>query len=160
MRSPVLAILLAATVFLAGPAVAGDKPLPVPRFASLASDKVYMRQGPTYRHPILWIYRRRGLPVEVIAQYDVWRRVRNSDGTTGWVHSSMVAETRTIVVTAKAPVRAADDPHAKILALAQPGVVTKLQACDADACEIATAGTDGWIEKKSIWGVKTGEVFR
>ena len=56
MRSPVLAILSAATVFLAGPAVAGDKPLPVPRFASLASDKVYMRQGPTYRHPILSDY--------------------------------------------------------------------------------------------------------
>jgi SH3-like domain-containing protein len=132
----------------------------VPRFASLASDKVYMREGPTYRHPILWVYRRKGLPVEVVAQYDVWRRVRDSEGTTGWVHSSMISATRTILVTARAAIRRSDDPHAKILALAQPGVVAKLEACDASACEIAAGDTEGWIEKKNIWGVKTGETFR
>src|SRR5208282_5566810 len=85
-----LALLMAVTAS----ANAAD---PVPRFASLASDKVYMREGPTYRHPILWVYRRKGLPVEVIGQYDVWRRVRDVDGTTGWIHGSMIAETRTVL---------------------------------------------------------------
>lgn len=133
---------------------------PVPRFASLASDKVYMREGPTYRHPILWVYRRKGWPVEVIAQYDVWRRVRDKDGTTGWVHGSMISETRTVVTTAKAALRRGEDPRSPILALAQPGVVAKLEACAISACEIDAAGTEGWIDKKYVWGVKAGEVFR
>ena len=63
-----------------------------------------MREGPTYRHPILWVYRRKGLPVEIVAQFDVWRRVRDADGTMGWVHASMIAETRTVLVTAPKPV--------------------------------------------------------
>lgn len=134
----------------------------MPRFASLSSDKVFMREGPTYGHPILWVYRRKGLPVRVVSQYDVWRKVSDSDGTTGWVHSSMISETRTVLVTAKTrvPVRRSEDVHSQILALAQPGVVAKLEACAESACEILSEGTDGWIEKKNIWGVKRGEVFR
>jgi SH3-like domain-containing protein len=74
----------------------------------------------------------------------------------------MVAERRTIVVTAAkpAPVRRSDDPRSPILALAQKGVVAKLEACEADACEIVASDTQGWIEKKNIWGVRVGEVFR
>ena len=101
----------------------------MPRFASLSSDKVFMREGPTYRHPILWVYHRRGLPVEIVAQYDVWRKVRDADGTTGWVHASMIAERRTVVVTAArpAPVRRSDDPHAPILALASKALLRSLK---------------------------------
>ena len=135
----------------------------VPRFASFASDKVYMREGPTYRHPILWVYHRRGLPVEIVAQYDVWRKVRDADGTTGWVHASMIAERRTVVVTSPRPVAGAafeTMPRSPILALAQTGVVAKLEACEADACEIEAGETQGWIEKKNIWGVRVGEIFR
>jgi SH3-like domain-containing protein len=143
-------------------ASAAEPSTAVPRFASLASDKVYMREGPTYRHPILWVYHRRGLPVEVIAQYDVWRRVRDADGTTGWVHASMIAERRTVVVISErpAPLRRSDDPRAPIIALAQKGIVAKLEACQADACEIDAEGAQGWIDKKNIWGVRVGEVFR
>jgi SH3-like domain-containing protein len=145
---------LAAAHASAGPAV--------PRFASLGADKVYMREGPAYRHPILWVYRRKGLPIEILAQSDVWRRVRDAQGTTGWIHSAMIAEVRTVIVTAAtaAPVRRSTDRRSQILALAQPGVVAKLQTCVEDACEIDAAGTEGWIEKKNIWGVRTGEVFK
>ena len=155
-------LLLLGGVLLAATARAAEPSSAVPRFASFASDKVYMREGPTYRHPILWVYHRRGLPVEIVAQYDVWRKVRDADGTTGWVHASMIAERRTVVVTAAgpSPVRRSDDPRAAILALASKGVVAKLEACEANACEIETGDTQGWIEKKNIWGVRVGEVFR
>ena len=134
----------------------------MPRFASLSRDKVYMREGPTYRHPILWVYRRKGLPVEVIAQYDVWRRVRDADGTTGWVAAPMIAERRTVVVISgrPAPLRRSDDPRSPIMALAQKGVVAKLDACEAWTCEIDAGEARGWIDKKNIWGVRVGEVFR
>ena len=154
--------LLLGGVLLAVAARAAEPSSAVPRFASLASDKVYMREGPTYRHPILWVYHRRGLPVEIVAQYDVWRKVRDADGSTGWVHASMIAERRTVVVTAegRSPVRRSDDLRSPTIALAQKGVVAKLEACQADACEIEAGDTQGWIEKKNIWGVRVGEVFR
>jgi SH3-like domain-containing protein len=102
------------------------------------------------------------LPVEIVAQYDVWRKVRDAEGTTGWVHASMIAERRTVEVTAAkpVPVRRSDDLRSPILALAQKGVVAKLEACEADACEIEAGDTQGWIEKKNIWGVRVGEIFR
>jgi SH3-like domain-containing protein len=158
----VVLVCLLTDAFCGVAAADGEQARPVPRFASLASDKVYMREGPTYSHPILWVYRRKGLPVEILAQYDAWRKVRDSGGTEGWVHGSMIAEVRTIVVTSgkPAPVRRLADFRAPILALAQPGVVAKLETCVASACEIDADGTEGWIDKKNIWGVKAGEAFR
>ncbi|HWU25824.1 MAG TPA: SH3 domain-containing protein [Rhizomicrobium sp.] len=152
-------ILLARSVLSAAVA---DEASPVPRFASLSRDQVFMREGPTYRHRILWVYHRKGLPVEILGQFDVWRRIRDRDGTTGWVHSSMISEIRTVLVTAQSPARIfrGNDPHSEILALAQPGVIAKLETCTAVLCEIDAQGTEGWIEKKNIWGVKADEVFR
>jgi SH3-like domain-containing protein len=156
-----LCVVIVAGSFFA-PALAADQPSPLPRFASLSRDQVFMREGPTYKHRILWVYHRKGLPVEIVGQFDVWRRVRDSEGTTGWVHSTMIAETRTVLVTAKRPVPVyrADDERSQILALAQPGVVAKLETCTTDLCEIDASGTEGWIEKKNIWGVKADESFR
>src|SRR5579864_6655562 len=140
---------------------ADPPPSPVPRFASFSRDQVFMREGPAYHYRILWVYHRKGLPVEITGQFDVWRHVRDSDGTTGWVHSSMISETRTVLVTAKkpAPIYRDDDVRSQILALAQPGVVAKLETCATLFCEIAANDAEGWIDKKSIWGVRAGEIF-
>jgi SH3-like domain-containing protein len=155
---PVLAILAGALVAAGLSPAAPEKPAQ-PRFASLAAAKTYLRQGPSYRNRILWVYRRRGLPVEVLAEYDVWRRVRMPDGTVGWVHTAMLSARRTVVVTAKAdaPLRADADPGSKTLALAQPGVIAKLETCAAAACQVRVGGVDGWIDKNDIWGVGRGE---
>lgn len=157
-----IGFVAAASLAVAVPARAGDPGLDVPRFASLSADKVYLRQGPTYQNRILWVYRRKGLPVEIVAQYAVWRRVRMPDGATGWVHVAMLSSKRTVVITgkAKAPIRDGASPHARILALAQPGVIAKLDHCEPAACEIDVAGTDGWIAKKNVWGVTPGEKIR
>lgn len=154
-----LSLVAATSLALASPARADDGQPKLPRFASLSSGKVYLRQGPTYKNRILWVYHRKGLPVEILAQFDVWRRVRMPDGTIGWVHVAMLSSSRTVVVTGKAqaPIREEASPHSRILALAQPGVIAKLDHCEAAACEIDVAGTDGWIAKKNVWGVKLGE---
>jgi SH3-like domain-containing protein len=147
---------------LALPVAAATAGEPVPRYASLDHSKVFLREGPSYRHRVLWVYRKKGLPVKIIAQYDVWRRVQDWQGSIGWIHSSMLSDVRTVIVTAKkqAPLRESPDPASKILALAKPGVIAKLEACRADACEVSTSGTDGWINKKNIWGVSASERFR
>jgi SH3-like domain-containing protein len=131
-----------------------------PYFASLGSDRVYLRQGPTYQNKILWVYHRKGLPVEVLERYLVWRRVRMPDGAIGWIHVAMLSPKRTLVVTVKAPVHDGTSPHAPILALAAPGVIAKLDHCGPAACEVSVAGIDGWIAKKSVWGVTPGEKAR
>jgi len=134
----------------------------IPRYASFDNAKVYLREGPSYSHRILWVYHRKGLPVKIVAQYDVWRRIEDAGGGVGWVHASMLSDARTVIVTTAKPaaIREDDDSSSKILALAQPGVIAKLEACLAMACEIATDGIDGWIDKKNIWGVNTSESFR
>ncbi len=130
-----------------------------PRFASLATGKVYLRQGPSYNNRILWVYRRKGLPVEILAEYDVWRRVKMPEGTIGWVHSAMLSSTRTVVVTGKAdaPLREGVDASARVIAYAAPGVVARLDSCAGEACEVQVAGRDGWIDKARIWGADASE---
>jgi len=132
------------------------------QFASLRSDKVYLREGPTYQHRVLWVYQRKGWPVAVIDSYEGWRRVRDRDGTTGWVSAAMLSSSRTVVVTAatKTPIAANPGFGAKVLALAEPGVVAGLKACKPRFCEVSAGDIDGWIDKNKIWGVGAGEVFQ
>ena len=145
----------------AAPASRPDEGAVPPHFVSLDNARVYMREGPTYDHRVLWIYRRKGLPVLLTAQFDVWRRVQDSDGAVGWVHSTMISDARTVLVASKspAPLRSGEPPKSKILALAQPGVIAKLEACGPQACQVSTGGVEGWIDKKNIWGVTAGDVF-
>ena len=135
---------------------------PAPEYASFSRDKVFLREGPGYEFRVLWIYHRKDLPVVVLAKYDVWRRIEDSTGTIGWVHSAMLSGRRTVVVTGAhaAKVRDGNGPDGKVIAFAQSGVVAKLEACEARACEIMASGTEGWIDKQDIWGVGAGEVFK
>ncbi|EHH68278.1 aspartyl-tRNA synthetase [Gluconobacter morbifer G707] len=77
--------------------------LPLPRFAALRADKVYMRRGPGDRYPIDWVYHRRGLPVQIDREFDVWRLVEDSDGQKGWVHQATLYGSRTFVIPGLPP---------------------------------------------------------
>jgi SH3-like domain-containing protein len=124
-----------------------------PYYVGLDRDKVFLREGPTYQHRVLWTYQRKGLPLQVIAQYDVWRRVKDKDGAVGWILDSMLSRGRV------APVHTSHDPSSDVVALAQPGVLAKLKACEPTICKVDIGRTRGWIEKKNIWGVDEGETF-
>jgi SH3-like domain-containing protein len=132
-----------------------------PHYASLRSDKVYLREGPTYQHRVLFIYKRRDYPVEVVAAYESWRRVRDVDGTVGWVSQTMISDARTVLVTGKdkAPLRSSPSATAPPVAQAEPGVVGKLKACKPQFCKITAGGVTGWIDKSRIWGVDAGEII-
>jgi len=142
--------------------VAGAEAQPghVLRYVSQRTDKAYLREGPTFAHKVLWIYRHKGYPFAVIAQFDIWRRVRAMDGTVGWMSASMLTDQRTILVTGKgrAKITAAAD-GGKLVGLADPGATAELKACAAETCRIRGAGIDGWIAKSRIWGVEANEVF-
>lgn len=146
--------LILFAMMLATPALAGH-------YVSLRADKVYLREGPTYQYRVLFTYQRKDYPLAVIASYGGWKRVRDVDGTTGWISQTMLSDTRTVLVTGKghAAIRAQPYPTAPLRAWADPGVVGRLKACKPQFCEIAADGIRGWIEKTRIWGVDTGEII-
>ncbi|WP_081581656.1 SH3 domain-containing protein [Pararhodospirillum photometricum] len=136
--------------------------LPLPRFVSLRSDAVNMRSGPGTRYPVVWIYRLRDLPVEVIAEYDNWRKIRDQEGTEGWVHQNMLAGRRFLVTLEGIQVLRTDPaPHARPLARVGPGVIGRLLACPRSTpfCRVEVAGHLGWLPRAGMWGVYREEVL-
>jgi SH3-like domain-containing protein len=156
MRTLSLLCLAVGLLFLALATPAAAEPS---HYASIRRDQAFLREGPSYSHKVLWVYRRRLYPVKVIAVFDAWRRVRDVDGTTGWMHHTQLSDARSAVFTSRSALRADAAPASKIVAFAQPGVVARLKACKPDRCEVETSGVDGWVDKKNIWGVDLGEVF-
>jgi SH3-like domain-containing protein len=136
--------------------------LPVPRFVSLKADKVNMHVGPAKTYETKWLYQRQGLPVEITAESENWRRIRDADGTEGWVYHSLLSGKRTAMVTAKNPhdlidIHANPDPESAVSAKLERGVVATVKRCDNGWCAISGRGFDGWIQQVRLWGVYPNE---
>jgi SH3-like domain-containing protein len=130
-------------------------------FASIKNDKIFMRVGPGEQYDVKWVYHRKGLPVEVLGTYDAWRRVRDMDGETGWIHTALLSRERTAVVTGQevAPVLSESDANSRVLAEVKPGAVGRLRHCDALTCEVKFDGAEGWVSRTRLWGLHDGEQF-
>lgn len=138
-----------------------DSGLPLPRFVSLSSDKVNARTGPGSRYPIAWQYQRRGLPVEVVAEYEYWRRIRDHEGTETWVHKNLTSGKRFAVVdgTVRSLFKKADTAT-DVLLTAEPGVQARIRKCpDLMWCQVEIAGTRGWMPRQHLWGLYPNETF-
>jgi SH3-like domain-containing protein len=136
--------------------------LPVPRFVSLKADKVNMHIGPAKTYEVKWLYQRVGLPVEITAESDNWRRIRDSDGAEGWVYHSLLSGKRTAMVTTKQPdelVPVRDKPEAEgsVTAKLERGVIATVRRCDDGWCRVTGRGFDGWIQEVRLWGVYPNE---
>ena len=151
-------VLLAATVTTSGPVAAKDA-LPVPRFVSLRSDKVNMRVGPGRQYPIKWEFNQAGRPVEILQEYDVWRRVRDMDGTEGWVQQSLLTGKRFVIVTGKETrvLRRRADEASDAVARVEPKVLARLLECDPGWCRVEAGGVRGWLKRSEFWGVYPNE---
>jgi SH3-like domain-containing protein len=135
-------------------------PSKLPRFASLRSDDVNMRAGPGTRYRIDWVYKRRDLPVEIEREFDVWRWVRDSDGTHGWVHQATLMGRRSFVVQkTEATLRSEANDTASAVAILQPGVIGRIRSCPAssDWCEVQTGSYRGYLRRGTFWGLLPGE---
>jgi SH3-like domain-containing protein len=136
--------------------------LPLPRFVSLKSDRVNLREGPSKDHRTTWVFERAGLPVEITAEFDTWRKVRDSEGTEGWVLHSLLSGRRTALVapwrkdqvfTLYAKPSTSSGPTARL----QPGVIANIKTCDGSWCQVFGDGFEGYIEQTSLWGVYQNE---
>ena len=155
-----VALLLTAAAAQAGSDTTSS--LPVPRFVSLKADRVNVRGGPDKDHDVAWIYTRVGLPVEITAEFDNWRRIRDSEGAEGWVYHSLLTGKRTAAVQLKtktdlAPLYQTPDMHGVVTARLQVGVLGSVKHCTGTWCQISGDGFAGWIEQSALWGVYPGE---
>ena len=138
--------------------------LPLPRFVSLKAGQVNVRVGPSRSHPVLWEYQRKGMPVEVIAEFEHWRRIRDADGDIGWIFHSLLDGRRKALVLPTADgeplmLYALPTDNSEIAAAAEPGVVAKLEACRDDWCRISAGGYAGWTVKDTLWGTYPEDSF-
>jgi SH3-like domain-containing protein len=135
--------------------------LPLPRFASLKSAEVNLRAGPGSNYPIEWVLTRPALPIEIIAEFETWRRIRDPWGTVGWVHQSMLSGRRTGIVIGDAPRPLRRDPQADSVALAlvEPGVLAQLLKCGAAWCRVDLKGRRGWLPRTDVWGLYEREAW-
>ncbi len=133
--------------------------LAVPRFVSLRSDKVHVRSGPGTRYPIRWVYLRKNLPVEVVQEFETWRKIRDNEGQEGWLHQSLIAGRRYALITGTEPVTAYRKPDidTAVVYRMEPGVVARVDECTNKWCLLVSSGFEGWVEKKSIWGIYPSE---
>src|SRR4030081_1472393 len=143
----------AGTGFSAKDAAQTASGLPLPRYVSLKSDHVNVRAGPTKDNDVAWVFTRSGLPVEITAEFENWRRVRDSEGAEGWVYHSLLSGRRTAVITMKtrdelAPLYDRADQASAVSARLQAGVVAQVKRCAAGWCRVTGNGFGGWIAQQ------------
>lgn len=160
-----LSVLLIAPVLVqAQTTKTGQTGYPVPRFVSLKSDRVNVRVGPSREHDIAWTYVKSGLPVEIIQEFDNWRRIRDWEGKEGWVFHSLLSGRRTALVTPweksnRTPLRQRSKSDAIIVAELEPFVLADVKECSGGWCKVQGEKFEGWLDQTRLFGVYPDELF-
>ncbi len=153
-----LGLALVASPSASPPLAATDSGLPVPRFVTLRADKVNVRTGPGARYPVEWVFERKGMPVEIVAEFDTWRKVRDIQGTEGWVHQNLLSSRRGVIITGTVrTLRREPREDSVAVARAEPDVIGQLLECKAEWCRVEVGGLRGWLNRGELWGVYPNE---
>lgn len=142
----------------------GPSGLPLPRFVSLKSDKVNVRVGPSRDHDVAWTFVKEGLPVEIIQEFDNWRRIRDHDGADGWIFHKLLSGRRTGLVnptkeSGLISIYKGDSKTSGLVAWLEPKVVVNVSKCDGTWCRIDVQDVAGWMAQAEIYGVYPNEKF-
>ncbi|MEM7290408.1 MAG: SH3 domain-containing protein [Pseudomonadota bacterium] len=143
----------------------GKSGLPLPRYVSIKSKRVNMRIGPGKQYRVEWMFQKQGLPLEIIQEFENWRKVRDSEGSEGWILHSLLSGRRTVLVspweanekTKLTILRKQSDASSAVVAKLEPGVLAKVQSCDDAWCKISIKKVEGFVEKDALWGVYPDE---
>ena len=145
--------LILLSLAVAGPAAAQSDPVKLPYWASISVDEARMRKGPSPDVPVIWEYRRKDLPVRVVARFETWRKIEDPAGTQGWMAARLLSRTRTAIVTGEIrPLREDASVAAAVVYRAEPGVVGRITECGDGWCRFDVRGRIGWIQTDHIWG--------
>jgi SH3-like domain-containing protein len=162
-----LVLLWASATLAAGETASGSangsvSGLPIPRFVSLKADRVNVRSGPNKDQDVRWVYTRAGMPVEITAEYENWRRIRDWEGAEGWVYHSLLSGKRTAVVvptlkTDLVPLYESPDIESAVVARLQSGVLTQIKSCTGKWCQVSGKDFSGYIVQERLWGAYPNE---
>ena len=159
LRTPLR--LAAAVILVLAASLANAAERQLPRFATLRADEVNLRTGPGERYPIDWVLIRKGLPVEIVAEFDVWRKIRDFQGSEGWVHQRMLTGARNVLIEGGVRILHAEaDAASPPVARAEAGVVARLLECRGPWCRVEAQGVKGWLKRDEVWGVYPDEAVQ
>jgi SH3-like domain-containing protein len=134
--------------------------LPLPRFASLKSDETNVRTGPGLRYPIKWVLVRKNMPVEIVAEYDQWRKIKDIQGDDGWVHMAVLSGKRTAIVQINnSSITKEKSENSRKEAILENGVLINVKKCLKELCQVEVMEIEGYTQKLNLWGVYPNEVF-
>ncbi|WP_332065331.1 SH3 domain-containing protein [Bartonella sp. CB189] len=142
----------------------GPSGLPLPRFASIKPTRVNVRVGPGSNYSVVFIYQKKGLPIEIIQEYGQWRKIRDSEGDEGWVYQSLLSGKRTVITTPwqkdkqkRLMLRENPIDNAELIAEVEPNVIGNIRQCDGQWCELNIHNARGWIHQAQLWGIYPDE---
>ncbi len=131
-----------------------------PYFLSLRFNETYMRSGPGRQYPALWVYRRLGMPVQIIGHFDDWRKVRDFQGDVGWMLSNQLQRRRAVIVLLP-EVGLYKEPDTSSVKIARLGkeVVARVQRCNYEWCRLLVGRHEGWTRRGGLWGLAEEETL-
>lgn len=147
--------VLIVSLFLPSPCFAAKQIQEVNYFASLRSDETNVRSGPGQNYPIKFTFKLRGIPVQVISEYDNWNEIRDYEGQSGWVMQSLLTKKRMLMVrTAKSFINMHSKPNDKsrIILRLENNVICDYLKCEGDWCGIKISNKKGWVQKVDLFG--------
>ena len=134
--------------------------LEIPRFVTLKASRANLRAGPGKDYPIKWQYQRVGLPLKVVGEFEIWRKVEDHEGVTGWMNVNMLTILRMALVNdSTVPIHSDDNEDSQVVAVAERGVILELKSCRGDWCRVAGDRVQGWIRRGTLWGLLEGEAL-
>ena len=142
----------------------GESGLALPRMVSLRSNMINARSGPGARYPISWVYRQKGAPVEIVAEFELWRKIKDWKGSESWVHKSMLTGKRTakLITPGENNIYNASDYNSKVIAKAEEEVIGSIKKCPAgnEFCLLNFEDKiEGWVPKSNLFGIYKDEVI-
>lgn len=133
------------------------------RFVAMRADKVNARSGPNTRYPIEWVYQQQNHPVEIIAEYEQWRKIRDYEGSVSWVKKNFLTNNRYALVTdpGESNIYEKDSRNSEVIARAENGVVAKIKRCTQTFCLLTfNEKIEGWMPRDELYGIKRNEEIR
>ncbi len=137
-------------------------PYPLPRFVSLNSDEVFVRAGPGTRYPVKWVYKKKALPLEIVLEFETWRKIEDYEGHSGWIHQSLLSGKRSGLVHFgdNATIYRKPRENSRKIAQIEPHVIGYLEECRQNWCKFESDSHKGWMQRKFIWGIYENEIFK
>jgi SH3-like domain-containing protein len=160
-RSVLCLILTIPILTFTHTASADNKKLPLPRFATIKSNEVNARRGPGTHFPVEWVFVKKAEPVEIFAEYEQWRQIRDINDEGGWIHARALAGRRSVVIIGDEAIdlRKTEHPDSRIIAKLSLNLRCALNKCIKEYCKIKCENSQGWVNKKNIWGAYPTEEF-